>query len=855
MTYRQNKLFSCNQKLLYKELGGKKETLNEAPDKEETRRFWEGIWSEKGNYNRNANWISDFQDYVEEIEVDQMKEVDIGISDVVTRIKKMANWKAPGPDGVRGFWFKQFSSVHGNLAEALARCIQSGEVPDWMVKGRTVLIQKDKAKGPIASNFRPITCLPLMWKLLTGILSEKIYKHLDSNGLLPEEQKGCRKGSKGTKDQLMIDKAVLKDAKKKHRFLSMAWIDYRKAFDMVPHQWIISVLKHTKVAGNLTTLLENTMSNWKTELTCNSQTLCSVDIKRGIFQGDSLSPLLFIMAMIPLSFLLKRERYGYKMNNSVVLNHLFYMDDLKLYGKTEQELEELVGIVHRFSEDIGMKFGFEKCASLKIEAGRRKESSGISLPSGEVIKDLDEDGYKYLGVFQEEDIMRKEMKDLVRNEYLRRVKAVCKSNLYAKNLFTAINVWAVSVVRYSAGIIDWNDKELRDLDIKTRKYLTICGAFHKKSSVDRLYLRRSEGGRGLTSVEDCVKMENCNLKEYFYINPEIFTMAANDILFSKNEEETIRNSESDVGMSEGEAEMNGSEGGSNDTTNERVDFPSERENQQIESGRDYKERILNERDERVWNKKMHGKFFREVSNDATPDSYDWVRKGHVKKSTEAYIFAAQEQALPTNWLKARIQGAGGNPICRKCKEKVETVTHLVSGCSSLSQFHYRKRHDKMGLRVYWELCRKYGIQCSDKWYSESPEKVRKSACGNFEIWWDRSIETTTTLLHNKPDVVLINKVKRHWTIIDFAIPIDQNVKKKEAEKLDHYEELAAEIRKMHHVSVNILPLVIGALGVVTDNVKSNLKILEIPKSDKVFVCMQVTAILGTSIILRQVLNS
>ena len=111
-----------------------------------------------------------------------------------------------------------------------------------MTKGRTVLIQKDSAKGTVASNYRPITCLPLMWKLLTGIFADKIYDHLKDNNLLPEEQKGCRKKSRGTKDQLLIDKSVLREARIKKRCLAMGWIDYRKAYDLVPHSWILEML-------------------------------------------------------------------------------------------------------------------------------------------------------------------------------------------------------------------------------------------------------------------------------------------------------------------------------------------------------------------------------------------------------------------------------------------------------------------------------------------------------------------------------------------------------------------------------------------------------------------------------------
>lgn len=65
-------------------------------------------------------------------------------------------------------------------------------------------------------------------------MGEKLYQHLERNGLLADEQKGCRKGSRGTKDQLLVDMAILKKYRRLTN-LSMAWIDYKKAYDMVPH--------------------------------------------------------------------------------------------------------------------------------------------------------------------------------------------------------------------------------------------------------------------------------------------------------------------------------------------------------------------------------------------------------------------------------------------------------------------------------------------------------------------------------------------------------------------------------------------------------------------------------------------
>ena len=102
----------------------------------------------------------------------------------------MPNWKGPGPDGIQGYWLKNFTSLHKCLAKVLDDCITTGNVPDWMVEGRTILLMKDSTKGSEASNYRPIACLNLLWKLLTAMISEKTYSHLEQNNLLPDEQKG-----------------------------------------------------------------------------------------------------------------------------------------------------------------------------------------------------------------------------------------------------------------------------------------------------------------------------------------------------------------------------------------------------------------------------------------------------------------------------------------------------------------------------------------------------------------------------------------------------------------------------------------------------------------------------------------
>ena len=89
-----------------------------------------------------------------------------------------------------------------------------------------------------------------MWKLLTRVVAYQIYAHLDQEKLLPEEEKRCRKGSRGTNYLLNIDRAVIKEVKSTNKNLTMAWINYKKAYDMVPHLWIVECLDLFGVAEN-----------------------------------------------------------------------------------------------------------------------------------------------------------------------------------------------------------------------------------------------------------------------------------------------------------------------------------------------------------------------------------------------------------------------------------------------------------------------------------------------------------------------------------------------------------------------------------------------------------------------------
>ena len=250
------------------------------------RKSFGEIYGESVDHNRDAKWLKNLRS---EVNVTKQEKVDITKESLKKILGRMPNWKSPSPDLVQEFWLKNSKSLHGRVRSQLKECLNSGFVPSWLTRGRSALLQKDKNKGNISSNYRPITCLPLMWKLLSGVIADQIYGHLDQQKLLPEEQKVYRKRSRGTNDLLYIDRAVIREVKSRKKNLAVAWIDYKKAYDMVPHSWIKECLDLFEVAENIKTLFVNSMERRRVMLCAGNSELGEVDIKRGIFREILIS--------------------------------------------------------------------------------------------------------------------------------------------------------------------------------------------------------------------------------------------------------------------------------------------------------------------------------------------------------------------------------------------------------------------------------------------------------------------------------------------------------------------------------------------------------------------------------------
>ena len=139
---------------------------------------------------------------------------------------------------------------------------------------------------------------------------------------------------------------------------------------------------------------------------------------------------------MPLNHILRKCTAGDKLSRSQEkINQLLYVDDIKLFAKSEKELETLIHAVRIYSQDIGMEFGIEKCTMYVMKSGKRHLTDGMELPNQNKIRTLEEiENYKYLGILEADTIKQGEMKDKIQKEYCRKLENYSRQNSLAETL-------------------------------------------------------------------------------------------------------------------------------------------------------------------------------------------------------------------------------------------------------------------------------------------------------------------------------------------------------------------------------------------------------------------------------------
>lgn len=821
--------FQTSQQHFYRSLNQQQNTptasVNELPDDENIKDFWSKIWEEPAEYKKTAEWLTAEKRRADRI--NQMPHVTITTADLEEILSGCPNWKAPGPDKLQNFWYKRFSSTHSQLVKLYNDILIHPEnTPDFMTKGITYLLPKTSPTTPDPSKYRPITCLPTLYKILTGILANKIYKHVSDNKIMAEEQKGCKKEARGYKEQLIIDAVLTKDALKNKKDLFSAYIDYQKAFDSVPHSWLLDCLTMYKINPQITNFLKTTMKKWETNLlvtgASEKSTAINMKIRRGIFQGDALSALWFCIAINPLSAALNSKKNGYKVTNTdMEISHLLYMDDIKIFSSNQPNLKKLLRVTEIFSKDIAMNFGLTKCRVNSIRKGKWQQAEDFALlqrTGGGVIASMEKDErYKYLGYVQSRGIDYAIVKKDLIQTTKSKLKSVLKTKLSGINMVRAINTYVLPTLTSSFGVIKWTATDLEDANRSIRVAFTKHRAHHPKASKERFHLPRNAGGRGIIDLREAHEQQLHGLRRYFH-NQAILSPLTQAIVQADNGLTPLNLARDNLARN-----------------NEYS------QNSQIQQWKQ---------------KELHGRYIHilDQTHIDKQASIGWLTRGNLFPETEGFLIAIQDQVIATRSYKKYIIKDPNieDAKCRMCGNANETIEHLINGCTTLAARDYTNRHNNVAKIIHREICSHYTLlENTTAYYKYQPDSIKENdAC---LVYWDRELLTHMPVQHNRPDIFVHDKKKKKVFIIDIAVPTAANIQRKITEKIQKYQPLAEDIKRTWQVeSVVTIPIIIGSTGEIPKNLSNNLKMLNIKSNS--YLEMQKAAILGTCNILRKVLN-
>ena len=201
--------------------------------------------------------------------------------------------------------------------------------------------------------------------------------------------------------------------------------------------------------------------------------------------------------------MLTKEK-GYLLGKRKIVKHThnLFVDDLKLFATNRATLMKQLDIVTTFSENIGMKFGEDKCAYLQIERGEIVQNEEPIINNQLTINPVKiGDCYRQLGVNENVEFIGPINKDRTLKEYTNRVRKIWSSKLLDYDKVTAYNCFAISIITPTAGVVNWTTGDIKQIDIKTRKFITMTGNFHPNRDIDKLYIDRKSGSRGLRSIK------------------------------------------------------------------------------------------------------------------------------------------------------------------------------------------------------------------------------------------------------------------------------------------------------------------------------------------------------------------
>uniref|UniRef100_A0A4W5LMV1 ribonuclease H n=1 Tax=Hucho hucho TaxID=62062 RepID=A0A4W5LMV1_9TELE len=710
----------------------------------------------------------------------------ISPNEVKEKLSAIKKGSAAGPDGIRKEKLLSWDPEGVKLAQIFSSWLASGRIPEVFKQGRTTLLPKTLNKDDLltVSGWRPITIGSMVLRLFSKIITGR----LEGACMICPRQRGFI-AAPGCAENLMILNGILSQSKKERVDLAIVFIDFAKAFDSVSHEHLMYVLRERELDEHMIGLIEDSYKGVHTQIEMKGVSTNPIEMKKGVKQGDPMSPLLFNLAIDPLlqQLELNGEGYAFKGQN---ITTLAFADDLVLMSGSWAGMQQNIKIVEVFCKLSGLRVQPKKCHGFMIRSG----STAFTINNcqawtigGEKLHLIDpEKSEKYLGMKVNPwlGVAKPEAMEQI-TEW---AKKIGTAPLKPSQKVEMFNSYAIPRLVYGMNHGDVGTTKLAAIDrvIKT----TIKRWLHLPMSTcdGLLYARGRDGGLCITKLASVVPAMQVRRTYALSLSsdPLVREVTAYSVpqgeyaklwLRAGGEQDQTPILGGQLATEEKGTDKAGRGGNDDGSVPRRTQSCKKPSNWRL-------------REFEGWAAlPVQGTGIEMFLNDGT--SNGWLADpAKVCFNQRQYMAALQVRAnvYPTREALAR----GRNKTeakCRRCDHKLETVSHILGQCNSVKAARIR-RHD-----LICELLTGEAVKCG---WTVSKEVKVKTPEGRLRI----------------PDLVMVKGDK--GVIVDVTVRFERNedsLEKGRKEKVEKYLPIApliAEQFRLRRVLVYGFPM--GARG-------------------------------------------
>ena len=702
---------------------------------------------------------------------------------------------APGIDGITYGVLRHLPSVHHLLATLYSKIlINSPEPPAlWQQSNVSLIYKRNEPSNP--KNFRMIALTSVIGKIYHQILSDRILQYLIGNGYINDAlQKAFIKNVNGTVEHNQLLQEVLTHARRNHKTCHVTFFDLKDAFGSISHALIDEVLTRYKLPENVKTYIRNLYLNISGSVVGPGWKSKTFTFKRGVFQGDPLSPTIFICVFNPLlEYLMSELSHGYHLDKNTPIISTPFADDFNVITSNARSHQRILKNVEKFAKSMNLCLEPTKCKSLSICSGSSKLVK-FKLSDSE-IDSIINSPEKFLGAQitysgKQEDIFNyifTGIKDTIHNIDQSLIRDEFKLKVYSQYLLPAIR-FKLTVHEISATNLSKLDA-LGDRFIKKWLHIPPSGT---------LAIVHTQEGLNIKSLSHiykeahAVSHTNSRLKADRAVNVALESRVAREASWTRKGSITS--------YSENHYQK----------ANTAVHMTDQSLQQLTSVKRKVKQNISDEF-QNMWHDHIkeltvQGKFLQILHLEQSHISWRSLiynlPRGILQFAVNACIDTLATNANLKRW------GKKSNAKCTLCRQR-ETLHHTLNNCSLMLD-RYLWRHNSVLMYIY-KLLNNHKSSDTDIYIDIAGHHTGIS-----------TIPTEIVITSQKPDLVIVNKQSLSVTLFELSIPFETNIKETHERKVSRYQNLVVDIEDNGY-HVDYYPVEVGSRGFIDSDNTARLK--------------------------------